>query len=90
MFARSQNALRGHWENFWASEQVCVVKLVDRDAVLDKLVYTAANPVQDHLVDRVHHWPGVNGLQRARRPAGWAAPARDAPVALLSRRRPDA
>jgi hypothetical protein len=27
--------------NFWASEQVCVVKLVDRDAVMDKLVYTA-------------------------------------------------
>jgi hypothetical protein len=50
MFARSQNALRGRWENFWASEQVCVVKLVDRDAVMDKLVYTAANPVQDHLV----------------------------------------
>jgi putative transposase len=62
MFARSQNALRGRWENVWASEQVCVVKLADRDAVMDKLVYTAANPVQDHLVDRVHHWPGVNGL----------------------------
>ena len=66
MFARSQNALRGRWENFWSSEQVCVVKLVDREAVLDKLVYTvytATNPVKDHLVDRVHHWPGVNGLQ---------------------------
>jgi REP element-mobilizing transposase RayT len=62
MFARSQNALRGRWENFWSSEQVCVVKLVDRDAVMDKLVYTAANPVQDHLVDRVHHWPGLNSL----------------------------
>jgi REP element-mobilizing transposase RayT len=62
MFARSQNALRGRWENFWSSEQVCVVKLVGREAVMDKLVYTAANPVQDHLVDRVHHWPGVNSL----------------------------
>ena len=62
MFARSQNALRGRWENFWSSEPVCVVKLVDREAVMDKLVYTATNPVQDHLVDRVHHWPGVNGL----------------------------
>lgn len=62
IFARSQNALRGRWENFWASEQVCVVRLVDRNAVMDKLVYTATNPVQDHLVDRVHHWPGVNGL----------------------------
>jgi putative transposase len=63
MFARSQNALRGRWENFWSSEQACVVKLVNREAVLDKLVYTATNPVKDHLVDRVDHWPGVNGLQ---------------------------
>lgn len=76
MFARSQNALRGRWENFWSSEQVCVVKLVDREAVIDKLVYAATNPVLDHLVERAHHWPGVNGLTalltgrplRARRP----------------------
>lgn len=27
-----------------------------------KLVYVATNPVKDHLVDKVHHWPGVNGL----------------------------
>ena len=38
------------------------LKLADRDAVIDKLVYTVANPVQDDLVDRVHHGPGVNGL----------------------------
>ena len=62
MLARSQNALRGRWENFWSSEQVCVVKLVGREDVMNKLVYTATNPVKDHLVDRVHHWPGVNGL----------------------------
>jgi REP element-mobilizing transposase RayT len=62
MFARSQNALRGRWENFWSSEQVCVVRLVNRDDVMDKLVYTATNPVKDGLVDKVHHWPGVNGL----------------------------
>jgi hypothetical protein len=43
---------------FWASEQTCVVRLVDREAVMDKLVYTASNPVQDHLVERVHNWPG--------------------------------
>jgi REP element-mobilizing transposase RayT len=58
LLARSQNALRGRWENLWSCEQTCVVKLVDREAVMDKLVYTAANPVQDHLVERVHHWPG--------------------------------
>jgi hypothetical protein len=58
LLARSQNVLRGRWENFCASEQTWVVKLVDREAVIAKLIYTAANPVQDHLVERVHHWPG--------------------------------
>src|SRR5260370_41177489 len=45
LLARSQNALRGRWENFWVCEQTCVVKLVEREAGIDKLVYTAANPV---------------------------------------------
>jgi hypothetical protein len=84
MFARSQNALRGRWENLWSSEQVCVVKLVGRDPVMDKLVYTACNPVQADLVDRVHHWPGVNGLVpllagrslRATRPLHFFSPGR--------------
>jgi putative transposase len=62
LVARSQNALRGRWENLWSSEQTCVVKLVGREAVMDKLVYTATNPIQAHLVERVHHWPGVNSL----------------------------
>lgn len=62
MFAKSQNALRGRWENLWSSEQVCVVRLVDRADVMSKLVYTATNPVKDRLVERVHQWPGVNGL----------------------------
>ena len=61
LFARSQNALRGRWENFWAAEEPCITRLVDRDAVIAKLIYTATNPVKDRLVSRVHHWPGVNG-----------------------------
>ena len=61
MLARSQNALRGRWENFWAAEEPCVTRLVDRATVIEKLVYAAANPVKDRLVDRAHHWPGVNG-----------------------------
>lgn len=77
MVARSQNVLRGRVENFWASEQTSVVRLVDREAVMNKLVYTATNPVKDDLVDRAHHWPGVNALAallydrplRAKRPA---------------------
>ena len=63
MIARSQNALRGRWEHFWASGQTSVVRLVDRDDVLRKVAYVAANPVQDQLVDRVDHWPGVNGYR---------------------------
>jgi hypothetical protein len=90
LLARSQNALRGRWENLWSAEQTCVVKLVGRDAVIDKLVYTAANPVLDHLVDRVHHWPGVNGLTalltgrplRATRPLHFFRPAGSMPDAL--------
>jgi putative transposase len=60
--AKTQNAWRGRWENFWASEQVSVVHLVDVADVMHKLVYVATNPVKDRLVDKVHHWPGVNGL----------------------------
>ena len=62
LLAKCQNALRGRWENLWAAEQVCVVRLVDPADVLRKLVYAATNPVKDRLVERVHHWPGVNGL----------------------------
>jgi hypothetical protein len=62
LFAKCQNALRGRWENLWASEQVCFVWLVDADDVMRKLVYAATNPVKDLLVERAHHWPGVNGL----------------------------
>jgi putative transposase len=60
--AKAMNAIRGRWENFWSSEPPCLVRLVEPSDVIDKLVYAATNPVKDHLVARVHHWPGVNGL----------------------------
>jgi hypothetical protein len=41
---------------------VCVVRLVDPADVMRKLVYTATNPVKDHLVERVHYWRDINGL----------------------------
>jgi putative transposase len=56
------NSLRGRCENFWSSDAPCVVELVDPADVMDKLVYAATNPVAGLLVERVHHWPGVNGL----------------------------
>ncbi len=60
LVARSQNALRGRWENFWAAEEPCVTRLLDRETVIAKVVYAITNPVKDGLVARVHHWPGVN------------------------------
>ena len=76
MFAKCQNVLRGRSENMWASRPVSIVRLADNDGVIDRLVYTATNPVKDRLVERVCHWPGVNGFSalvnqrplRARRP----------------------
>lgn len=75
--AKCINALRGRWENAFATEPTCLVELVDANAVLDKLLYTATNPVKDGLVERVHHWPGPNTVRallegrtvRARRPS---------------------
>ncbi|MGE5180828.1 MAG: hypothetical protein ACM31C_02140 [Acidobacteriota bacterium] len=63
LLAKSQNALRGRWENLWSSEETCVVEVVGLDDLLDKLVYVATNPVKDGLVERVHHWPGPKFVQ---------------------------
>jgi hypothetical protein len=62
LYGKHQNALRGRWEAFWASEQTSVVELVKAEDVLRKMVYAIANPVTSHLVERVHHWPGVESL----------------------------
>ena len=62
LLAKSQNALRGRWENLWSSEEPCVVEMLTREDLLDKLVYIATNPVKDGLVEKVHHWPGPKFL----------------------------
>jgi hypothetical protein len=76
LLAKCMNALRGRWENFFSSEQVCVVRLEDRDALIERLVYIATNPVKDALVARIDDWPGASGFRallageplRAKRP----------------------
>ena len=76
LLAKSQNALRGRWENLWSSEEPCIVEVIALSDLLDQLVYVATNPVEDGLVDKVHHWPGPNFVQallsgkpmKARRP----------------------
>lgn len=63
LFACHQNALRKRTESFWAANQpTSVVDLLDGDTVIEKLVYSIANPVKDLLVDKVEHWPGPNAL----------------------------
>lgn len=62
MIAKAVNALRGRWENLWATEQPSAVHLVEAGDRFDKLVYLLANPVADHLVDRVSDWPGASSL----------------------------
>jgi putative transposase len=63
LLAKSQNALRGRWENLWSSEESCVVEVLTPADLLDKLVYIATNPVKDGLVEKVHHWPGPKFVQ---------------------------
>lgn len=63
LVARCMNALRGRWENFWASEQASVVELVTADDVLAKAIYALSNPVKDGLVERAHQWPGASTLR---------------------------
>lgn len=63
LLAKCMNATLGRWENFFASEQVCVVRLPTREALIDKLVYIATNPVKDGLVERVDEWPGAAGYR---------------------------
>ncbi len=74
--AKCLNAYRGRWENLWSSAPPCLVLLAEPGDVIEKIVYAATNPVKDFLVERVHHWPGLNGFRalingrplRARRP----------------------
>lgn len=63
LVAKHQNALRGRWENFWASEATSIVELVDPDAILARITYALANPVKDHLVERADQWPGASSLR---------------------------
>ncbi len=63
LLAKSMNAYLGRSENFWSSEQVSIVRIEDPADVIDKLVYTALNPVAADLVERVADWPGVSGLE---------------------------
>jgi len=59
LIATCLNVSLGRWENFWAAEQPCAVKLVSDEDILRKMVYSQANPVSSYLVSHGHKWPGV-------------------------------
>jgi len=64
--ARALNARWKRWENVWAAEATCAVRLIEDADVLEKVVYTLANPITDQLVERVFDWPGANSLRYTR------------------------
>jgi putative transposase len=74
--AKCVNAFRGRWGNMWSSDPPCLVELVGVNDLVDKLIYTATNPVKAALVNEVHCWPGPKTVQafldgrtlKARRP----------------------
>ena len=60
--AKCVNAELGRWEFFWAPGSYSAVALVDRDDIIDKLVYVFTNPVDAGLVPRHEQWPGARSL----------------------------
>jgi len=73
LFAKHQNCLHGRWEAFWATEQTSVVELPNAEDILAKMAYAIANPCSSHLVEKVHHWPGVESLTAIERDVPLAA-----------------
>jgi putative transposase len=59
LVAKHQNVLHGRTENMWSSQRTSVVRLMDTEDALSKLVYTLTNPVKDQLVEKAHQWPGA-------------------------------
>ena len=59
LVARALNAYTGRWENFWASGEPSLVRLLEEADVLDKVLYTLCNPVSSWLVPESRHWPGL-------------------------------
>lgn len=68
------------WEGpLWAPEHTSVVRLLTREARVEKIAYVLANPVAAGLVEHARDWPGAKvdvgelgrGVLCARRPEGY-------------------
>jgi REP element-mobilizing transposase RayT len=57
--AKCLNATLGRWEAVWSPGSYSAVRLEDARAVVEKMIYTLANPVAAGLVSHGYHWPGL-------------------------------
>ena len=62
--AKCINTSLGRYENVWSSEPPSTVALSTDEDVLDKMVYTLANPVTAGLVSRGKDWPGLRSTEK--------------------------
>ena len=67
LIARCLNCKHERWENFWAgAAQTSHVELATREAILEKIVYTLANPTEALLVSHGPEWPGVRLFRKGK------------------------
>jgi putative transposase len=59
LVANCVNVSLGRRENVWTVQQPSLVRCEQDHDVLDKMVYTLANPVISLLVSHGHIWPGL-------------------------------
>jgi REP element-mobilizing transposase RayT len=64
LVARAVNCSIGRWESLWDRESFSAVRLETREAILEKIVYVLANPVDAGLVRRGMEWPGLWSNER--------------------------
>ncbi len=71
------------WEGaVWDHEATSIVRLLTRAAIVEKMAYVLANPVNAGLVEAAHEWPGASvplsdighGALRAARPTAYFSP----------------
>lgn len=60
---KAASTLIGRWGGFWEpGRSYSAVELLDRNAVVEKLAYTLANPVLSRLVRSARRWPGATSV----------------------------
>jgi REP element-mobilizing transposase RayT len=59
LIARAVNCSIGRWESLWDRESFSAVRLETREAIIEKMAYVLANPVEAGLVREARKWPGL-------------------------------